>query len=799
MWIGDDQMADKPTHEELGQRVKALEKEILSFNKIEGSLRESEATLRSIFRAAPTGIGMVSNRVIQQANERLCNMTGYSREELMGKSARILYCTDEDYEYVGREKYAQIRERNTGTVETRWMCKDGSIIDVLLSSTPIDPNDLSIGVTFTALDITDRKQVEKDLRESEQQYRSLFKNNHSVMLLIDPETADIVDANPAAVSFYGWNYETLTRKKIFDINTLTKEQVFDEMTKAKMEQRNHFYFRHCVASGEIRDVEIFSGPIKVHGRELLYSIVHDITARKKAEEALKESEEQFRYISEQSLLSIQIIQDGVFKYVNQASADISGYSIEEMTNWKPGEFAKLIHPDDREFVMDQALKKQKGEQNVVPHYQFRLITKSGETKWLEVYSRTIRYKGQIADLATLIDITEQKQAEEEKAKLKAQLLQSQKMESIGTLTGGIAHDFNNILGIILGNTEMAMDDLPKWHPAKFNLNEIRIASLRARDVVKQLLSFSRKTDLKQKPIKLVQIVEDALKFLRSSIATSIEIRQNITNDINDIILADSTQINQVMINLFTNAAHAMKDTGGVITIGMENIYLDQVSAANYPDLPPRSYVKLTVSDTGTGIDPEIKDRIFDPYFTTKEIGKGTGIGLSVVHGIVKSHKGAISVDSKQGKGTTLSILFPVAEEAAVIETEPADKFPTGNERILIVDDEESMVDIGRKRLERLGYQVEARTNPIEALELFRADPNQFDLVITDMTMPHITGDKLVKEILKIRPDIPTILCTGFSEKIDEEKAKEIGIRQYIEKPFDKGKLSRLVRKVLDHP
>ena len=664
-------MADKPTYEELEQKVKQLEKEVVSFKQIEASLRESEATLRSIFRAAPTGIGMVCDRVIQQANERLCKITGYTREELLGKSARILYGTDEDFEYVGREKYAQISERNTGTVETRWQRKDGTMIDVLLSSTPIDPNDLSIGVTFTALDITSRKQAEKDLRESEEQYKSLFKNNHSVMLLIDPETANIVDANPAAVSFYGWSYEALTRKKIFDINTLTEEQVFGEMEKAKMEQRKHFYFRHCLASGEIRDVEVYSGPIKVHGKELLYSIVYDITARKKAEE--------------------------------------------------------------------------------------------------------------------------------EKAALEAQLLHAQKMESIGTLSGGIAHDFNNLLGIILGNAELAMEDVPEWHPAKYNLNEIRTASLRARDVVKQLLSFGRKTDPKQRPVKLVQIVEDALKFLRSSIPTSIEIHQNIPNDTDNTILADSTQINQVMINLFTNAAHAMEDTGGVITIGIENIYLDQISAPFYPDLLPGNYVKLTVSDTGTGIDHEIKDRIFDPYFTTKEVGKGTGIGLSVVHGIVKSHNGAISVDSKFGKGTTFSILFPVAEEEAVIETEPVEKLPTGNERILIVDDEESMVEIGRRRLERLGYQVEARTNPIEALELFRADPDQFDLVITDMTMPHITGDKLVKEILKIRPDMPTILCTGFSEKIDEEKAKEIGIRQYIEKPFDRGTLSRLVRKVLDHP
>jgi PAS domain S-box-containing protein len=664
-------MADKLTIKELEQRVKKLEKEMVFYKQLEASLRESEATLRSIFRAAPTGIGMVCDRVIKQANERLCKIIGYTREELLGKSSRMLYGTDEDFEYVGREKYAQISERNIGTVETRWQRKDGTMIDVLLSSAPIDINDLSIGVTFTALDITSRKQVEKNLRESEEQYRSLFQNNHSVMLLVDPKTADIVDANPAAVSFYGWSYEALTSKKIFNINTLTKEQVFNEMEKARMEQRKQFYFQHCLASGEIRDVEVYSGPIKVHGKKLLFSIVYDITARKKAEE--------------------------------------------------------------------------------------------------------------------------------EKAALEGQLLHAQKMESIGTLSGGIAHDFNNLLGIILGNAEMAMDDVPELHPAKLNLNEIRTASLRARDVVKQLLSFGRKTDPKQRPVRLVQIVEDALKFLRFSIPTSIEIRQNIQDDTDDSILADSTQINQVMINLCTNAAHAMEDTGGVMTIGIQKIYLDQISAAVYPDMPPGNYVKLTVSDTGPGIDPEIKDRIFDPYFTTKEVGKGSGIGLSVVHGIVKNHSGAISVDSKFGKGTTLSILFPAAGEEAVIETEPDEKLSTGNERILFVDDEESMAEIGRRRLERLGYQVESKTNSIEALELFRADPDQFDLVITDMTMPHITGDKLVKEVLKIRPGMPTILCTGFSEKINEEKAKEIGVREYIEKPFNRGKLSRLVRKVLDHP
>ena len=664
-------MADKPTYEELEQRIKELRKEAVERKKFEEALKESEDRYRSLVDNIDFGVTMIdSDHNIVMTNVSQARMFKKPVHEFIGKKCFR--------EYEKRENICPhcpgVQAMSTGHTahtETEGIRDDGSRFSASINAFPIlNEEGHPEGFIEIVEDITERKKAEKALRESEEQYRSLFKNNHSVMLLIDPETAEIVDANPAAVSFYGWDYETLTRKKVFNINTLTEEQVFDEIKKAKMEQRKQFYFRHCLANGEIRDVEVYSGPIKVHGKELLYSIVYDITDRKKAEE--------------------------------------------------------------------------------------------------------------------------------EKAALETQLLHAQKMESIGTLSGGIAHDFNNLLGIILGNAELAMDDMQEWHPAKFNLNEIRTASLRARDVVKQLLSFSRKTDPKQRPVKLVQIVEDALKILRSSIPTSVEIHQNIPNDTDDTILADSPQINQVMINLFTNAAHAMEDGGGVITIGIENMDLDHVSAYIYPDLSPGRYVKLTVSDTGTGIDHEIKDRIFDPYFTTKEVGKGTGIGLSVVHGIVKSHNGAILVDSQFKKGTTFSIFFPVAEETVVIEAEPDDEFPTGNERILIVDDEKSMADIGRKRLERLGYEVEARTDPMEALELFRADPDQFDLVITDMTMPHITGDNLVKEILKIRPDMPTILCTGFSEKIDEEKAKEIGIRGYIEKPFDRGTLSRIVRNVLDH-
>jgi nitrogen-specific signal transduction histidine kinase/CheY-like chemotaxis protein len=388
----------------------------------------------------------------------------------------------------------------------------------------------------------------------------------------------------------------------------------------------------------------------------------------------------------------------------------------------------------------------------------------------------------------LSDITEAK-------RLQLQLQQVRKMESFGTLAGGIAHDFNNILGMIIGNAELAMDEIPKQNPAHLNLEEILEAGFRARDVVHQLLSFARKTKLEKKPVNIALIVKKSLKMLRSSIPASIEVRQNIAEDI-DTILANPTQINQILINLSTNAHHAMPH-GGILEISLENVTLGENSAARYPDLTPGRYVNLKVSDTGHGISTTEMDRIFDPYFTTKEVGKGTGMGLAVVHGIVKSHEGAISVESEYGKGTLFSIFFPVIEKKAVPETEPVEELPTGSERILWIDDEEAILFAGRHRLERLGYRVETLQDPVKALELFRSDPNRFDLLITDMTMPKMTGDLLAQEILKIRPGMPIILSTGFNEKIDEKKARALGVRQYIEKPLNKRILAQVVRRTLD--
>ena len=381
-------------------------------------------------------------------------------------------------------------------------------------------------------------------------------------------------------------------------------------------------------------------------------------------------------------------------------------------------------------------------------------------------------------------------------KLEMQLQQAQKMEAIGTLAGGIAHDFNNILSAIIGFTELATLNVNDGSAVLRNLDQVLKASERAKDLASQILTFSRQSEQEKKPIQIESHVRQALKLLRSSLPATIEIRQNIENNV-DFILADPTQIHQVVMNLCTNAAHAMREEGGIMKVTSKPVELDNDFTFQYPDIEPGPYLKLTVTDTGYGISSEIIDSIFNPYFTTKKKGDGTGLGLAVVYGIVKSYGGGITVQSELGRGSTFNVYFPRIESKTISETQEAKPLPRGNECIIFLDDEQVLVEMAEQILGALGYSVVTHTNSIEALELFRSDPDRFDLVITDMTMPKMTGDKMIREVLKIRSDIPTILCTGYSEKIDKEGASELGVSEFVMKPLDMRNLAVIIRKVLD--
>jgi len=380
-----------------------------------------------------------------------------------------------------------------------------------------------------------------------------------------------------------------------------------------------------------------------------------------------------------------------------------------------------------------------------------------------------------------------------------QLRQAQKMEAIGTLAGGIAHDFNNILSAIVGYTEMARSRVPPDSSALRNLDQVLKASHRATDLVKQILAFSRQREQERRPLQIAPIIKEGLRLLRSSLPTTIEIRHNLAGDRESAaVLADPTQIHQVLINLCTNAAHAMRTTGGVLEVTVTEAEIPDSAAPTRVEGAPVPYVKLTVSDTGHGMEAAVKERIFEPYFTTKQVGEGTGLGLAVVQGIVRSHRGMIKVESEPGRGTTFEVLLPRIEREPPQHPAAPEQLLTGSERILFVDDEEIMTDLGREMLEPLGYQVTTKTSSSDAFETFQTQPDAFDLVITDMTMPGMTGVDLSREILKIKPNIPIILCTGYSELITEEKAKAIGIQGFALKPLNFRSITELICQVLNH-
>jgi PAS domain S-box-containing protein len=688
---------------------------------------------------------------------------------------------------------------STRELEHRIVHKNGSVRWIGHLCGPAFGNDGAyVGIRGSNTDITDQKQAEQDLRESEEKYRDIFNNAIEGIYQSTPEER-LLSVNPAFARMCGYGSpEEMTAS----ITHIGQQLYVDPREREKWKRllavngvvenfETQFHRkdgRKIWVSFSARTVKDGEGNIRYYE-----GVIEDISKRKRIEEKLQNSENKFNraFHSSPVLTAISTIEDGRFLDVNETFLRTLLFSRKEVINKTFLELGIFANPLQRQVIRKMVEKK-----GYVKNIDVQVVAKDGHIIDGLFSAETLNINDERCWLTVMVDVTEQKKKEEENLRLERQLRQAQKMEALGTLAGGIAHDFNNILGSISGFSELALEQVPAGGKAKKYLQRVLASSRRAVELVSQILAFSRQTEKKLRPLRLRPIIKEVLKLIRATTPTTIDICQNITAE-PDMVMADATYVHQVLLNLCMNANHAMQKKGGVLSVGLTNESI-VTGDMNHPGLKPGPYLKLTVSDTGDGIDPETIDKIFDPFFTTKKHGEGTGLGLAVVHGIVKSLGGEIKVDSRLDQGTSFQVWLPMLSDS-LPENFPEEEDTTiigGSGRILLVDDEEALVEMAKDMLEGLGYEVTATKGSVDALEIFRSNPDRFDLVITDQTMPEMTGMALAQEIMKIRPDTPIILCTGFSSTVDAEKARKVGIREFVFKPIIKKKIADSVLHIL---
>ncbi|MCU0599164.1 MAG: cache domain-containing protein [Desulfobacterales bacterium] len=682
----------------------------------EETLSESEEKhqekLMSIFHAAPVGIGVVVNRIIQQANERLCEMTGYAESEMINKSSRMLYPTDDDFEFVGKEKYRQINEKGIGTVETRWRRKDGTVFNVLLSSAPINPNDMQQGTTFTALDITERILAEGMIR----------------MRLKLMEVA--------ATKGLG----ELLQKTLDEVEQFTSSQIG---------------FYHFVEA-------------------------------------------------DQKTLSLQAWSTRTLRDFCRARGEGLHYSIEKAGVWvdcvhekKPvihNDYASLAHrkgmPDGHAQIVREL---------IVPVFRNnRVVAILGVgNKQTDYTPKDIEIVSYLADIAW--EITERKRTEEDRVRLEQQLMQVQKLESVGLLAGGVAHDINNMMSVVIGYSEMALRHLEASDPVHKNIKEALEAAKRSTAMVRQLLAFARKQTLEIKPLDLNAVILEFLKMLRLTLRENIHVETRLAPSLS-LIDGDTGQIEQVIMNLAINAQDAMSD-GGELVIETTDILFNHTRSALPEGIAPGQYVMLAVHDTGCGMDQETVDKIFDPFFTTKEVGKGTGLGLSTSYGIILQHGGSIKVESEPGKGTVVRIYFPRRNEVIKeIEAQKPVVFQLqqrGTETVLLVEDSDAVREISREILKDCGYKVLEADSGKTAIEIFKTFSDSIELLVTDVIMPEMNGKALYDKLKALNPSLKVLYISGYTaDIIDRHGVREENFN-FIQKPFTIHGFTSKVREALD--
>ncbi len=643
-----------------------------------------------------------------------------------------------------------------------------------------------------------RKQVSLELHKSEQQYREIFNATDEAILIHDGTTGAILDANQATQTMFGYSQETTLNLTIEELSKGTspynQAEAISYMHKANQGEPQEFEWL-C----KRKNKELFWGEINlkssvIGGQRRVIAVIRDISERKDAEKELKDSEEKYRQLFENANEGMAVIQDGAFVFFNPKTLMIFGYRRKELS---AKSFEDMVFPDDRE-IATKLFKTKLQSDNTSKLFPLRVIAKDGYAKYIESKSISINWVGKPATLVFLTDITKRHAAELQQKKLESQLRQAQKMEAIGTLAGGIAHDFNNILAGIFGYTQLAQLNIEKTDGVKKYLEQIYDSAVRARDLVQQILTFSRQAEVELQPMDPRLVIREVLRLLRASIPATIEITEELVAT--NMILADPTHIHQIVMNLCTNSYHAMQDKGGTLSISLKDIRLEESETILKSIVPKKgSYIILTVSDTGIGMSKAMIEKIFDPYFTTKQKEEGTGLGLSVVHGIVENCGGYISVYSEPGLGATFKVYIPsISQKEKCSSEKPLGPMPTGSEHILVVDDEKNIVETMEQMLRSLGYQVTGHTKSAEAIQDFADRSEDFALVITDMNMPHMDGVELIKQLHALQSDISAILCTGFSKSIHEKKYVGFDFQKILMKPVIMRDLATAVREVLDN-
>jgi two-component system CheB/CheR fusion protein len=759
--------------------ISKVARDVTELKRKEEALRRSEAQYHTLFETLIEGFctiemvfdleGRPVDYRFMETNPAFEKLTGL--HDVKGRLIRDLAPDNEPYWYERYGKVAMTGESVRFEAETKAL---GSCFDVCAYRIG-DPEDRRVAILFN--DITERKRAEEQIRSV-----ALFPlENPSPVLRVKRD---------GAILFYNRSSEPMLETWRADFG----KEVPDTLLQCIGDALANGIPKECVVPVRGRDISFAVVPFPDRDYANLYA--RDITEHKLAEETLRLSEQR-------RSLALEAAQAGTWEWGLLTNENIwsdelwSLYGL-ETNSCRPSyeEWRKIIHPDDllhTEQTLQEAVFR-----GTAYNTEWRVNLPDGSERWLmsrgrplkDKHNRVVRYLG------IVMDITERKRAEKEKKAMQAQLIQAQKMEAIGTLAGGIAHDFNNILGAVLGYTEMARDASPEGSVIVHDLDKVLEAGGRATNLVKQILAFSRQVSIERVPLEPVYLVKEALKLLRPALPSTISIKQQLDTATSPI-LADPTQVHQIVMNLCTNAFHAMEQTGGILEITLKDCETSSSDLLKHPGMQPGKFVLLSISDTGPGIPLAIRDKIFEPYFTTKEPGKGTGMGLSIVHGIVTAMGGFITYAGELSEGSIFHVFFPAIEREVAAMTKPVETVCAGHERILFIDDEEMLAEMGKIMLERLGYKVTVRTSSMEALSTFQNQPDQFEAVITDQTMPGLTGVELARRMLRIRPDIPIILCTGYSNLVNEEQAKVIGIKGFIMKPMAKKDIAQLLRAVLE--